>query len=155
MPVCTPKFPIPNSQSQIPNLQSEDSLSVRIRHESDIAFVRQQAMCLTKKMGLNETDQAYVATSISELAANLFFHAIKGIITVKMITLSDRKGLEILSQDKGPGIKDINLAFKDGYSTNRGLGGGLGGVRRMMDELEIESMAGKGTRIVARIWRKK
>ena len=130
-------------------------IEVRIRHESDIAFVRQQAMHLTEKIGLNETDQAYVAASISELAANLFFHAIRGVITVQMITLSDQNGLEILSQDKGPGIKDINLALKDGYSTDRGLGGGLGGVRRMMDEFEIESTAGKGTRIAARIWLEK
>ncbi|TFH53241.1 MAG: hypothetical protein E4G89_01060 [Methanothrix sp.] len=134
---------------------NNELIEVRIRHESDIAFVRLQAMYLTKKIGLSETDQAYVATSISELAANLFFHAIKGIITVKTITLSDQKGLEILSQDKGPGIKDINLALTDGYSTNRGLGCGLGGVRRMMDKLEIESTVGKGTRIAAKIWRKK
>jgi serine/threonine-protein kinase RsbT len=142
-----------NLQSPINNQQS--TIHVRIRHESDIAFVRQQAMPLTEKIGLSKTDQAYVAASISELAANLFFHAIKGIITVQIITLSDRKGLEILSQDQGPGIKDINLALKDGYSTNRGLGGGLGGVRRMMNEFEIESTAGNSTRIAARIWLEK
>jgi serine/threonine-protein kinase RsbT len=129
-------------------------IEVRIRYESDIAFVRQQAMRLTKKIGLTETDQAYVATSISELAANLFFHAIKGVIKIKTLTLSDQTGLEILSKDKGPGIKDINLALTDGYSTNSGLGSGLGGVRRMMDDFDIESTVGKGTRIAARIWRK-
>jgi serine/threonine-protein kinase RsbT len=134
---------------------NNELIEVRIRHESDIAFVRLQAMRLTKNIGLSETDQAYVATSISELAANLFFHAINGLITIKTITLSDQTGLEILSKDKGPGIKDIILALTDGYSTNRGLGSGLGGVRRMMDDFEIESTVGKGTRIVARIWRRK
>jgi len=159
-----------------------------------------------------------VATSISELANNLFFHAIRGTITVRTIPPpkpsppgpdlafrrndlfdarraragfkpalarqivgaglsrpNDRRrkaaptrktrsgpegegrvgGLEIVSLDEGPGIEDINLALKDGYSTNGGLGGGLGGVRRMMDEFEIESTPGKGTRIAARIWRQK
>ena len=118
-------------------------VEVRIRHESDIAFVRQQATRLTKKIGLTETDQAYVATSISELASNLFFHAVKGIITIKTITISDQTGLEILSKDEGPGIEDINLALTDGFSTNRGLGSGLGGVMRMMDDFEIESTTGR------------
>lgn len=129
--------------------------SIRIRHESDVSFARQNGKRLAEEVGLSEVDQSFVATSISELANNLFFHAIGGTITVKTTTLPDRKGLEIVSLDEGPGIEDINLALKDGYSTNGGLGGGLGGVRRMMDEFEIESTPGKGTRIAARIWHQK
>lgn len=167
--------------------------SIRIRHESDVSFARQNGKRLAEEVGLSEVDQSFVATSISELANNLFFHAIRGTITVKTIpppkpsppgpdlafrrnglfdarraragfkgegrvgvfNLPDRKGLEIVSLDEGPGIEDINLALKDGYSTNGGLGGGLGGVRRMMDEFEIESTPGKGTRIAARIWHQK
>lgn len=129
--------------------------SIRIRHESDVSFARQNGKRLAEEVGLSEVEQTFVATSISELANNLFFHAIKGIITIKTITLTDHMVLEIVSLDEGPGIEDINLALKDGYSTNGGLGGGLGGVRRMMDEFEIESTPGKGTRIAARIWHQK
>ena len=175
-----------NSQSEIGNRKSEapigstptrrgttdQAYSIQIEHESDIAFARQRGKRLAEEIGLNEVDQTYVATSISELATNLFFHAVRGRITIKTIpppkpspfkgegrvgvfTLNDHVGLEIVSQDTGPGIEDINLALKDGYSTSRGLGDGLGGVRRMMDEFEIESTPGEGTRIAARIWQQK
>ncbi len=158
------------AQSQIANRKSKHAIrttgstgstgstvqtySIQIQHESDISFARQNGKRLAEEIGLCEVDQTFVATSISELATNLFFHAVRGMITINTITLNDHTGLEIVSQDKGPGIEDVNLALKDGYSTNRGLGGGLGGVRRMLDEFEIESTPGKGTRITARIWQK-
>ena len=125
-----------------------------IRSEADVAIAWQRGKRLAEETGLNDIEQTYVVTSISELANNLLFHAIRGVITMKTVSLPDRRGIEIISQDEGPGIEDINLAFKDGYSTTGGLGNGLGAVRRMMDEFEIESTPGKGTRIVARIWRK-
>lgn len=128
--------------------------SIRIVHESDIPLARQHGKRLAREIGLTAVDQAYVATSISELATNLFYHAVEGMITIKTITLNGKTGLEILSQDKGPGIEDVNQALTDGYSTNRGLGSGLGAVRRMLDEFEIQSIPGRGTTITARIWNK-
>ena len=75
--------------------------------------------------------------------------------TIRIFRIEDGKkvGLEIVAQDKGPGIPDVELAMQDGYSTNRGLGSGLPGAQRLMDEFSIESELGVGTRIVARLWR--
>ena len=128
------------------------STSIHIRSEADVAIARQRGKSLAAQIGLSDVERMYVVTSISELANNLFFHAIRGVITVRTLTLPDRPGIEILSQDEGPGIENISLAMRDGYSTSNGLGNGLGAVRRMMDEFEIQSTPGKGTSIAARTW---
>lgn len=128
--------------------------SVRIRSEPDIAITVQCGKRLAAEIGLDRIEQTYAATSISELATNLLFHAIGGRITMRTLFSSGRWGLEIISQDEGPGIEDIAMVLKDGYSTNsKSIGYGLGGVQRMMDEFEIESTLGKGTKIKARIWK--
>ncbi|MDX8411133.1 MAG: anti-sigma regulatory factor [Mariprofundaceae bacterium] len=102
---------------------------------------------------MSSLDSHYVATAVSELANNQFFHTNSGgVIQFYHIEHSGRHGIEIVAQDEGPGIACIDMAMTDGFSSNGGLGGGLGGVKRLMDEFEIESEHGAGTRIVVRKW---
>ena len=128
--------------------------TIHIRSEGDVAIASQHGRRLAEQIGLSDVEKMFVGTCISELGNNLFFHAMGGVITVRTLSLPDRRGIEILSQDKGPGIENIDVALKNGYSTAGGLGNGLGAVRRMMDEFEIESTRGKGTTIAARMWRR-
>lgn len=125
---------------------------VRIQKEHDVAVARQAGKKLAQEMGFREADQARVVTSISELAGNIFYHAGGGHLIISPVAQADREGLEIVAVDTGPGIENVELALRDGYSTSRGLGAGLPGVRRLMDKFEIESEKGKGTTVVARIW---
>ena len=104
-------------------------------------------------MGMPRLDANYVATAVSELANNLFFHSDHGgVIEYYSIQADGRNGIEIIAQDDGPGIACIDSAMTDGFSTNGGLGGGLSGAKRLMDEFEIESTLGSGTRIIVRKW---
>ena len=106
-------------------------------------------------MGFKQIDTFYITTSVSELAHNIFFHSTRGgNITFESIQRYGVNGIEIMASDDGPGIRNIALAMQDGYSTNGGLGGGLPGVERLMDEFEITSSVTTGTIIVARKWQK-
>lgn len=121
--------------------------------EHHIARARQEGKALAVQLGFSQTNAACVATSISEMASNLFFHAHRGgTITLSVLNRPSAVGLEVIAEDDGPGIPDIKLAMQDGFTTNRGLGGGLPGTERLMDEFEITSRVGDGTRIVARKW---
>lgn len=131
-----------------------NSKRIFVEKELDVARACQEARRLAQTMGFGGTAQACIATAISELATNLVFHAAGGTITLSTVEREGRQGLEVLCQDSGPGIEDLELAMQDGYSTRGGLGGGLPGVKRLMDEFEIQSQVGVGTRIVARKWKK-
>lgn len=121
--------------------------------EYNVFEARLEAKYLAETMGFRHTHIFYIVTSVSELANNLFFHADQGgTITLATIQRDDASGIEIIVEDHGPGIPDIGLAMQDGFSTNGGLGGGLPGVERLMDEFEIASTVGAGTRIVTRKW---
>ncbi len=125
-----------------------------IRSELDVITARQTAKKEAERLGFRSAKAYRLATAVSELAFNLRFHAHPG-GTIRIAGVSDRGrvGIEIVAEDAGPGIPDIELAMQDGYSTNKGLGSGLPGARRLMDEFSIQSKVGVGTRIVARIWR--
>lgn len=124
-----------------------------IRSDLDIVIARTLARDTAKALGFGAIDQARIATAVSELARNIFLYAGTGNITVREIERQGRKGIEILCEDHGPGIPDIDLVMQDGYSTSRGMGMGLPGARRLMDEFEIHSKEGIGTTIVCRKWR--
>jgi serine/threonine-protein kinase RsbT len=129
-------------------------IKVSINTELDVISVRQRARHEAERMGFRSAKVYRLATAVSELAFNLRFHAHRGgTIRILSVNERDRIGIEIVSEDEGPGIPDIELAMQDGYSTNNGLGGGLPGCRRLMDEFAIESAVGVGTKIVARMWR--
>lgn len=129
-----------------------DSKTIIVEKELDVALARQQGKRLAQTMGFGPTAQARITTAISELASNLVVHAGGGTVTLSTIEREGRPGLEVLCQDSGPGIEDVELAMQDDYSTNGGLGGGLSGARRLMDEFEIRSQVGVGTRVIVRMW---
>lgn len=129
-------------------------IHVRVVDTLDVADVRRRARQLAESLNFRSAKVYRLSTAVSELANNLYFHTTQGgTITIRPLTEPDRTGIEVLCVDEGPGIPDIGLAMKDGYSTNRGLGAGLPGVRRLMDDFAIESVPGQGTRIRARMWR--
>lgn len=123
-----------------------------ILHEADIVLARQRGRALAGEIGLTSSESALVATAISELARNILVYATSGEIVITRVVRAERHGIEVIAQDCGPGIPDIDLAMRDGYSTARSLGLGLPGARRLMDDFAIESEVGKGTVITVRKW---
>jgi serine/threonine-protein kinase RsbT len=107
---------------------------------------------MAKRLGFGVIDQARIATAISELARNLVLYADGGQVVLQELEVEGRLGIQIVCSDQGPGIADIELVMQDGYSTQRGLGMGLPGTRRLMDEFEIESRVGEGTTVTIRKW---
>jgi serine/threonine-protein kinase RsbT len=124
-----------------------------IRSDLDIVIARTMARDAAKTLGFGAIDQARIATAVSELARNIFLYAGTGNVTVKEIEKIGRKGIEIVCEDQGPGIANVDLVMQDGYSTSRGMGMGLPGAKRLMDEFNIRSQEGVGTTITCRKWR--
>lgn len=127
---------------------------IPVSQEYHVAVARRAARLLATEAGFSDADIHYVETSASELACNLWFYAVGGVIQVERIEDGGKTGIVITSRDDGPGIPNVAKAMTDGFSTSGGLGSGLPGVRRLMDEFEIESGPGRGTRIVAKKWKK-
>jgi serine/threonine-protein kinase RsbT len=123
-----------------------------IESDTDIVAVRQNGDELAGECGFPSTDRVVVATAISELARNIVRYAARGEITLRLVDDCGRRGVEVRADDDGPGIPDVALAMRDGFSTSGSFGLGLPGVRRLMDEFEISSEFGKGTRVTARKW---
>ncbi|MFC1706968.1 ATP-binding protein [Planctomycetota bacterium] len=127
---------------------------IAVTDHCHVARARVAATSRARAAGFTKSATCLVATSVSELATNLFVHTSQGgILTIRVLDSGGRVGVEILAEDDGPGIPDLSLAMQDGFSTAGGLGGGLPGVKRMMDEFEITSEDGQGVRVVARKWR--
>lgn len=124
---------------------------VNIRQEIDIVGARQLGRQYAKDLGFGTVDQARIATAISELARNIYLYADTGKIYFEIIDQINRKGLKISATDNGPGIPDISQVMQDGYSTSGGLGAGLPGVKRLMDQFDIQS-SGEETKIEAIKW---
>lgn len=124
-----------------------------IRSDLDIVIARTLARDTAKNMGFGAIDQARIATAVSELARNIFLYAGTGTVTVREMERIGRRGIEIICEDQGPGIASIETVMQDGYSTSRGMGMGLPGARRLMDEFDIRSQEHVGTTIICRKWR--
>ncbi|HLR03496.1 MAG TPA: anti-sigma regulatory factor [Virgibacillus sp.] len=122
---------------------------VTIKKEWDIVAARQLGRDVAKEAGFSTVDQARIATAISELARNIYLYTDGGKISVEQIDTLEHKGLSVIASDSGPGIEDISRVMEDGYTTSRGLGAGLPGVRRLMDEFDIKSNSGEGTEVKA------
>jgi serine/threonine-protein kinase RsbT len=129
-------------------------LRVSVGSDVDIVTARQKGRELAAQCGLSSTDLAVVATAISELARNIVLYAVRGEIVLRAVDNGAKRGIEVVATDDGPGISDVPLAMQDGYSTSGGLGLGLPGVRRLMDEFDIASRFGKGTTVTVRKWRR-
>ena len=121
---------------------------------SDVILARRVAKAMSKTIGFDEVASEEIVLAVSELASNLVKHAINGRLTLEVISDGERRGIQIKSEDSGPGIEDVEQVLKDGFSSTDSLGFGLGAVNRIMDEFEIESLGstGGGTRVVAKMW---
>jgi serine/threonine-protein kinase RsbT len=125
---------------------------VSIQKEWDIVAARQMGRDIAKQLGFGTVDQARITTAISELARNIYLYAGEGQICFEIVESLEQKGMTVIATDSGPGIQDLSLVMQDGYTTSGGLGAGLPGVRRLMDDFDIESEVGQGTRIVTTKW---
>jgi serine/threonine-protein kinase RsbT len=132
---------------------SAGEVRVAINSDQDIVLARQKGRMMATGLGFSSGDATLIATAISELARNIVSYARKGEITLQGIQGSSRVGILIVAADRGPGIPDIRQALRDGFSTSGSLGLGLPGVRRLMDEFEIISQPGRGTRVTVKKWR--
>jgi serine/threonine-protein kinase RsbT len=103
--------------------------------------------------GLSGNDQVAVVIAIAEVARNILQYAVQGELDLSSLHGNGQAGVTVVARDRGPGIADIELAMQDGYSTGGGLGSGLPGARRLMDEFEIVSRVGDGTTVTMRKWR--
>jgi serine/threonine-protein kinase RsbT len=131
----------------------EDRKVIPIRTVSDIVTARQHGRELALRSGFSETESTLIATIISELARNIVLYAQSGEIALEKASQAEHhRGLIIISKDNGPGIPDVQRALVGGYSTSGGLGLGLCGVRRMVDEFYIDTGTDKGTTVTAKKW---
>ena len=130
-----------------------DEIHVPVGSDADIVTARQKGRALAAELGFPITDLVMIATSISELARNIVLYARRGEIVLG-VAIDDRgkRGIVVVARDDGPGIRDVKQAMLPGYSTSGSLGLGLPGVRRLMDDFQIVSEAGKGTIVTARKW---
>ncbi len=126
--------------------------SVEIQTEWDIVAARQLGRNVAKELGFGTVDQARITTAISELARNIYLYAGQGRIEIQRLTENGMNGILIIAADTGPGIPDIRKVMEDGFSTSGGLGAGLPGVKRLMDDFKIETTLGEGTDIRATKW---
>ena len=125
---------------------------VPIDSDSDIIVARQKGRALAAELGFSPTDVVRIATAISELARNVLSYAASGEIRLEPLNGRNGCGIAIVASDRGPGIADVDRAMQDAYSTSGGLGLGLPGVRRLMDEFRIDSAIGQGTTVSAKKW---
>jgi serine/threonine-protein kinase RsbT len=125
---------------------------VPIASDGDIIIARQKGRALAAELGFSPTDVVRIATAISELARNVLSYASRGEIRLESLNSRNRSGISIVAIDRGPGIADVEQALQDAYSTSGGLGLGLPGVRRLMDEFKVESTVGEGTTVSATKW---
>jgi len=125
---------------------------IEINDELDVLRATMEARRLARLIGFKETEQYQISTATSELATNIYRYANKGKIILRIIKGEIRRGIEVIAEDQGPGIKDIQRALQEGFSTSKSLGIGLPGVKRLMDDFDIKSENGKGTRVTVRKW---
>lgn len=129
-----------------------DVIRIAIKSDADVIKVRQQARLMAKELGFSASDSTLIATAISELARNIVEYACNGEIILSLLSLGQQRGISIIARDNGPGIANIERAMQDGYSTGKGLGLGLPGTKRLMDEFEISSVVGQGTVVKVKKW---
>ena len=127
---------------------------VPITTDTDVVVARQKGRELAVELGFVSTDSTLLATAISELARNIVRYAKHGEIVIAPTQSGDRVGITVVARDKGPGIASMPLAMQDGYSTSGGLGLGLPGVKRLMDEFHLVSDANSGTTVTIKKWKR-
>jgi serine/threonine-protein kinase RsbT len=131
----------------------ERSELLEVRSANDIVRVRQRMREWAVEAGFSLVEQTKVVTAASELARNTLEHGGGGTARVELLADGGRRGLRLICEDTGPGIADVQLALKDGYTSRGGLGLGLGGARRLVNDFAIESRVGEGTRVTVTRWK--
>ncbi len=126
---------------------------VPVTSDGDVVRVRQLVRALAVEAKLSLVDQTKLVTAASELARNIVDYGAGGTVTLDVVRRQDDIGLRMTFEDHGPGIPDVQLALRDGYTTGTGLGLGLGGARRLVNDFAIDSKVGEGTRVVATRWK--
>jgi serine/threonine-protein kinase RsbT len=121
--------------------------------DSDLVVARQKGREVAAEVGFSSTDATLIATAISELSRNILDYSGRGEIAISRTCENGTEGVVVMALDSGPGIGDIDSAVLEGYSSANGLGMGLPGTRRLMDEFDIRSEVGKGTTVVVKKWR--
>jgi serine/threonine-protein kinase RsbT len=125
---------------------------VQIEDESGILQARKEARALATDLGFDATSQTLIATAISELARNILKYARRGEIRLQPVSRNGARGITVVAADEGPGIADLDQAMSDGFSTGQGLGLGLPGTKRLMDDFDLISEVGKGTVVTTTRW---
>jgi serine/threonine-protein kinase RsbT len=128
------------------------SETLPLREESDILLVRQCVRQCATGLGFGVLDQTKLVTAASELARNTLIHGGGGKMLLEVFVTNDRRGVRLTFEDEGPGIADLEQAMTDGFTTKGGLGLGLSGSKRLVDEFEIVSRVGEGTRVTVMHW---
>ena len=126
--------------------------NVQIENNMDLVKARQTIRTIALDLNYGIVNQTKLVTAVSELTRNVLLYARKGEIIIELIETGTKKGLRITVTDEGPGIPDVDLAVTDGFSTSRGLGKGLSGTKKLMDDFSIQTNVGKGTEVVIIKW---
>ncbi len=129
------------------------SETLPIRSDSDVVAVRQAVRTAAAGMRFSVVDQTKIVTATSELARNTLIYGGGGNAVISQISLNGRDGIRVVFEDRGPGIADVERALTDGYTSGNGMGLGLGGSKRLVNEFEIVTKVGEGTRITITRWR--
>jgi len=129
-----------------------DEVLVHVSSDSDVVAAREKGRELSAQLGFSSIDLTLIVTAISEVARNILLYAHEGDIVLRLDNNDGQRGIVVEARDEGPGIPDLDLAMRDSYSTGNGLGLGLPGARRLMDEFEIQSELSKGTVVVMKKW---
>lgn len=129
-----------------------ESVVCPVTREVDVYVAMGRARDMATALGFDDIDRTRIEIAVLELTRNILTHAGSGELAIELVEDGDRRGIAIEARDQGPGIADIALALRDGYSTAQTLGAGLPGVQRLMDEFHIESTVGMGTRVRAVKW---
>ena len=132
-----------------------EDIRLNIAADVDVVQARQRGREIASEAGFSSGDQTVIAAAISEIARNIVNYAKRGEIIMRLVSNGDRQGVVVIAEDRGPGIRDISQALEDGYSTSGGLGLGLPGARRLMDEFDVRSILGQGTTVTMIKWRRK
>jgi serine/threonine-protein kinase RsbT len=130
-----------------------DEVRVQILEDGDLIRARAQGRALAGRQGFSRTDATLIATAISEIARNIVVHAGRGEIVLRAVDEGSRCGLVVVARDEGPGIRDVEALARLGFTAGHGLGLGIPGARRLMDDFEVVSTPGEGTTVTMAKWR--
>jgi serine/threonine-protein kinase RsbT len=145
--------PVDGFSVSMTSLVGIDEIRVPVESDTDIVAARQKGRALAVRLGFSSSEATMVATAISELARNIVLYALRGEMLFGRESKGEKSILVITARDEGEGIADVRQAMQDGYSSTGRLGVGLPGVKRLMDELEISSVVGRGTVVVVKKWK--